>query len=180
MLRFDPIREEDLELVLSWRTKQNITQYMYTDISKDLEEQKKWHQRISLDPTCCYWLIHYQEKPIGVIGLSEIDAKNKRCSLTYYIGDETVRGLGGIIPPYIYNYVFTVLQFKKIIAEVMEGNDQVVKLHQLHGYRHVGIYKEHIYKYDKYHDVTVLELLDVEWQRIGKRYKKCNAHFAEN
>jgi UDP-4-amino-4,6-dideoxy-N-acetyl-beta-L-altrosamine N-acetyltransferase len=178
MLRFDPIRDVDLELVLSWRTHPSITQYMYTDISPDMEEQRKWHQWISSNAACRYWLIHYQEKPIGVIGLTDIDAKHKRCSLTYYIGDETFRGIGGIIPPYVYNYVFTVLQFKKVIAEVMEGNEKVMKLHQLHGYRQVGIYKEHIYKYDRYHDVTVLELLDTEWQRIGKRYKKCNAHFA--
>ena len=178
MLRFDHIREEDLELILSWRTHPNVTQYMYTDISNDIEGQKKWLQWISSDPACCYWLIHYQEKPIGVIGLTDIDAKNKRCSWTYYIGDETFRGIGGIIPPYLYNYIFNVLQFKKIIAEVMEGNERIMKLHQLHGYRQVGIYKEHIYKYDRYHDVTVLELLDTEWQRIGKKYKKCIAHFA--
>jgi UDP-4-amino-4,6-dideoxy-N-acetyl-beta-L-altrosamine N-acetyltransferase len=178
VLRFDHITENDLELILSWRTRENITQYMYTDISKDMEEQKKWYQWISSNPTCRYWLMYYQERPIGVIGITDIDVKNNRCSLTYYIGDEASRGIGGIIPPYIYNYIFTVLQFNKIIAEVMEGNERVMKLHQLHGYRQVGIYKEHIYKYDRYHDVTVLELLDSEWQRIGKRYKKCIANFA--
>ena len=178
MLRFDSIKEEDLELILNWRTQPKVTQYMYNDIAKDIEEQKKWLQRIATDPACCYWLIYYQEKPIGVIGLTDIDTKNKRCSWTYYIGDETVRGIGGIIPPYLYNYIFTVLKFKKIIAEVMEGNERVMKLHQFHGYRQVGLYKDHIYKYDSYHDVTVLELLDTEWQRIGKKYKKCVADFA--
>ena len=178
MLRFDSITEDDLELILSWRTKPNITQYMFTDISQDIEEQKKWFQWISTNSACRYWLIYYQEKAIGVIALTDIDERNKRCSWAYYIGDETFRGIGGIIPPYLYNYVFTVLKFKKIIAEVMEGNERIMKLHQFHGYHQVGILKEHINKYGRYHDVTVLELLDIEWQRVGKRYKKCIAHFA--
>ncbi len=179
MLRFGKITEKDLELILSWRIKESVTRYMFSDIENDLNKQKEWYQRISFDSSCQYWMIYYEEQPIGVIGLTAIDKRNNHGFLAYYLGEEKSRGIGGIIPPYFYNYVFARLNLKKIIAEVMEGNENVMKLHLLNGYRQVGVLKEHIYKYERFHDVFLFELLDSEWAEKGRRYQKCLANFAE-
>jgi len=42
MIRFAELREEDLELVLSWRVKPEVTKFMVTDVAFDMTEQRKW------------------------------------------------------------------------------------------------------------------------------------------
>lgn len=177
MLKFCNITENDLELVLKWRTQEEVTRYMFTDVENDLAAQRNWFKKISQDSSCRYWLMQYQTKQIGVIGITDINRLHRHCALSYYIGDNSFRGIGGIIPPYIYNYVFEKLAMNKILAEVMEGNEQVMKLHLLYGYRQVGVYKQHVYKYGRFHDVYVLELLRDEWEKRARKYKKYVAEF---
>ena len=179
MLKFLKIREEDLGLILDWRTLPEVTRFLFTDIEHDIENQKKWFKKLSTDDSSKSWMISYEGKRIGVISLTDIDRRNKRCAWGYYIGEEGSRSLGGIIPPYLYNYVFHELKLNKILAEVMEGNDNIMKLHELHGYKFVGKHEKHVYKYDRFHDVFVYELLAAAWDPKGK-YRKHVAAFEEN
>lgn len=179
MLKFVKIREDHLELILNWRVKPEVTRYMFTDVEYNMSSQRKWFQSISKDKSSKYWLISYQDKLIGLINLTDIDKKDKHCKWGYYIGEQEYRSLGGLISPYLYNYVFLQMKFKKIIAEVTAGNDNVIGLHQLHGYQYVGIFKDDIFKNGKYHDVHVFELLADTWLSLQSRYGKCTAVFEE-
>ncbi|HIW34699.1 MAG TPA: GNAT family N-acetyltransferase [Candidatus Paenibacillus intestinavium] len=60
MLTFRKITEDDLELILEWRTSEHVTKYMYTDIDKNIDNQRRWFDRISNDSTQCYWMIHHK------------------------------------------------------------------------------------------------------------------------
>lgn len=178
MIRFIKLREQHLEQVLEWRTMEDVTQFMNTDIDKDMEKQREWFRKISNSTTDFYWVIEIKEKPVGVISLNNIDYVNKRTSWGFYIGEEKYRLYGGIIPPYFYNYIFSKFDFHKITAEVMEGNDNVLKLNLFHGYRLVGMYKDHILKNGSYRDLNLLELLKEDWLQLNK-YQKYIGEFEE-
>jgi hypothetical protein len=176
MLTFSKIREEHLESILKWRTSPDVSRYMFTDIEYDIENQKKWFQKIQMDDASKYWMISYEDAHIGVINLNDIDPVNKHCTWGYYIGEAAYRTIGGLIPPYLYNYVFHEMKFHKIIAMVMEGNNTMMKLHAMHGYQLVGKYERHVYKYDKYHDVFIFELHHKIWKDMRK-YKNFIVEF---
>lgn len=176
MLKFSKIQEEHLPLLLAWRTDPDVTRYMFTDVANDMDAQNKWYQKSLTDESSRYWIISYQDKYIGALYLTDIDRSNKRCSWGYYIGEAEHRSLGGFIPLYLYNYVFHELKFRKIVAEVMAGNEDVMKMHEMFGYRFVGRYENHIYKYDQYHDVFIYELLADTWN-ASKKYKRFVAEF---
>lgn len=176
MLKFSKIREEQLETILKWRTSPAVSRYMFTDIEYNIENQKKWFQKIQRDESSKYWMISYEDAHIGVINLSDIDRFNKHCTWGYYIGEAAYRTIGGLIPPYLYNYVFHEMKFHKIIAMVMEGNNTMMKLHAMHGYQLVGKYERHVYKYDKYHDVFIFELHHKIWKDMRK-YKNFIVEF---
>ena len=178
MLEFIKVREEHLELILNWRTLPEVTRYMFTDVENNIENQQKWYKKILTDKSSRYWMISYQDNYIGVISLTDIDYNNKHCTWGYYIGETPYRSLGGLIPPYLYNYVFHEMKFNKIIAQVMEGNENIMKLHKIHGYRLVGRHENHIYKYNKYHDIFTYELLHKTWKSMN-RYKKFVVNFEE-
>lgn len=171
MFEFVKLKEEHLEMVLNWRTREDITRYMITDVEYDLDKQRKWFDKINKNPSESYWIIKYHAKPIGLISLNDIDLKNRHTRWGYYIGEEKYRMYGAIIPYYLYSYVFEKLNLNKIIAEVLEGNDRVIKLNLLHGYRKVGIFKNHIFKNGKFHDLILLELTKKDWLKTGKNQK---------
>lgn len=178
MVEFIRLREEHLEQVLKWRTKENITKYMNTDIKYDLEQQYKWFWQVDESETEKYWVISIKDGLVGLIYVTDIDFINKRTSWGYYIGEEKYQMYGAIIPLYLYYYVFEELQLHKITAEVMRENENVVKLNKMHGCREVGTYYDHVYKNSRFHDVVLMELLKEDW-RENKRNFKYKANFEQ-
>ena len=171
MIRFARLQEDHLEMVMKWRVSQHVTRYMSTDVVYDMEEQRSWFNRIVNDDTCRYWVIFYMDAPVGVVNLAAIDRNHLRCSAGYYIGDADCRQIGGMIPPYIYNHLFREMEFRKIYGEVLSGNTKVLQMHKLHGFRQVGVYRDHVLKNGRFHDVVLIELLSESWLR-QKRYQR--------
>ncbi len=177
MIRFVTLKQEHLEMVMQWRAKPDVSQYMITDVELDIDVQKRWFEKVSKDESYRYWIIIYQDIPIGLINLAAIDWVNLHCSAGYYIGEKEYRSIGAMIPPYIYNYIFKELKFRKICGEVINGNTKVLQMLQMHGFRIVGTYHEHIYKNGHYFDVIIIELLSELWLK-QKRYKRYIADFS--
>lgn len=176
-ITFTPLNEQYLELVLSWRTSEHVTKNMYTDIEYSMKNQKRWFESTLTDKFNYYWIIHFNETPIGLISINKLDIKNKHCTFGYYIGDLSYSMLGGRIQPYLYNFVFNKLKLNKIYAEVLEGNHSMMKMHKFYGFREVGVLKEHIYKHDYFYDVHVFELLSSLWLNEKKKFHTLQAEF---
>ncbi len=174
MIAFVPLTEDALPQVLAWRTDPDITRYMRTDIAADMDCQTRWFQDITQDPTCEHWLICRDDRNIGLAYLTEIDRTSHPCSCGFYIGEKDAQRYGGVILPGIVNHVFGVLDFHKIHGEVLAGNENVLKMHNLLGYRHVGVLKKHVFKYDTYHDLFLFELLREQWQEKQDFYRTYN------
>lgn len=176
MLRFVKLQEDHLEMVMGWRMKPEVTAMMLTDITPDMEKQRQWFKRVSADPRYWYWIIEYQGRPIGVFNLADLDWSHKRCNAGYYIGEHDFIQLGAIVPPYLYNYIFETLKLNKIYGEVVAYNENVLKMHRMHGYREVGVMKEHIFRHGKFQDIVIVELLAKDWLAQTK-YRRFQAEF---
>ena len=178
MLTFPKVREEHLELIMGWRSKSEVNAGMFTHVTYDMDAQRKWFRTVSTDPACRYWLISYGDRPIGVISLEQISWTYRRCSASYYVGEAEYRQLGGIVPLYLYNYVFGRLKLHKMFGEVLASNETVLRIHRMHGYREVGRYKDHVCRAGQFEDVVLVELLAETWFAQG-RYRHFVAEFEE-
>ncbi len=176
MIQFTKLHEKHLEMVLRWRMQPEVSRYMLTDISGSMEDQKRWFHNISEDDGYLYWVIFYQGDPIGLINLAAIDRRNQRTNIGYYIGEVKFRPLGFMIPPYLYNFVFKEMKFRKIYGEVVASNENILTMHRMHGFREVGTFKDHIFKDGKFHDVILVELLSESWL-AKEKYKSYQAQF---
>ncbi|MDA2933561.1 UDP-4-amino-4,6-dideoxy-N-acetyl-beta-L-altrosamine N-acetyltransferase [Acidobacteria bacterium AH-259-D05] len=156
---------------MNWRVRPDVSRSMLIDVEYDLEKQLAWYRKISPEETCRYWIISFEKTPVGVINLAEIDLQNRRCNVGYYIGETRYRYLGAMVPPYFYNYIFFELNMNKIFGEVLEGNENVLKIHDLHGYRKVGVAREHVRKNDRFLDVIIVELLRKDWLKRTQYHK---------
>lgn len=173
-MKFLPIAEEHLPIILKWRTSEQVTSYMYTDIKKDMKKQKEWFLRIKQDSSSKHWIMEYKGEYIGYVSLTNIDQHNKRAHWNYYIGEENYNMLGAFIGHYVYNYVFNELYYEKLIGEVMEHNEAVIKIHNMHGARQVGVLEKHILKFNNWYDVYLFEMTKEKWMS-HKSYNKYKA-----
>jgi len=176
MIRFSKLKKEHMAMVLDWRIKDEVSQFMFTRIERDLKKQIDWFRAISTNSSVAYWIIEYQCKPIGLINLADIDLVSKKCNAGYYIGELEYRQISALILPYFYNYVFKDLGFNKIYGEVIDGNQNILKIHLMHGYRLVGTFKNHVLLDGLYRDVHIVELARSEWLCMP-RYDRYKAEF---
>lgn len=163
---------EDLNLIAKWRMKPEVTKYMYTDPVLDMNTQMKWFNNIKNDDKVKYWIIQLDGVKIGLISLTDIDYKNKRCSWAYYIGDTSFRGRGiaTLLECNIYDYVFNVLKLNKLCCEVFAFNEKVIDIHKKFGSEIEGILKEHICKNDNFYDVVTMAITKSKWSEIKDSY----------
>jgi hypothetical protein len=161
--------EEDLEMVMEWRMRPYVTQYMNTDPVLTIEKQIEWFERIKKRDDQMNWIVNVDGRPVGLINVFDIDRINLRCSWGYYIAEKEARSLqlALFLEWNLYDYVFDVLKLHKLCNETFVDNKQVIKLHIICGGKEDGVIREHIYKNGEFHDVSVGSILSDEW--IAKR-----------
>jgi UDP-4-amino-4,6-dideoxy-N-acetyl-beta-L-altrosamine N-acetyltransferase len=134
MIRFREVLPSDAEMLLGWRTLPRVASQMATTVSLNLEDQRQWLLACYDRPDYYHWVIQFQDKPVGLINLTNFSRAAGETAWGFYIGDDAALGLGAFVPPYFYNFVFSQFGLHRIHAEVLEGNAAVIQLHTLHGY----------------------------------------------
>ena len=171
-LKLRKIKEADLQLILTWRMSHEVTNYMYTDPKLTLESQQLWLKSLAQNQNVLYWIIEYDNIPIGVINICDIDKVNNKCAWAYYIGDTNFRGKGiaTLLECNIYDFVFYSLGLNKLACEVFEHNDRVIKLHLKFGTEIEGLLKGHIIKGEEKYNVVTMGILKCKWDITRKNY----------
>ena len=176
------IRDDDLEKIMNWRMRPDITKYMNTNPRLTLEGQKKWLSDISTDPKVKYWIIEIEGIASGVINLADIDRERKTASWAYYIGEKELRSFDVAISleMSLYDYVFEELEFVELHNEVFSLNKGVIKIHCLCGNRIVDEVKGKVVKEGISYDVTHLSITAGEWKSIKPDMEYEKVSFVES
>ncbi|MCH8243199.1 MAG: UDP-4-amino-4,6-dideoxy-N-acetyl-beta-L-altrosamine N-acetyltransferase [Planctomycetes bacterium] len=176
MFTFTIPREADAKTILEWRIKPRITQFMLTDVEYDLEKQKAWLTSVRSQSDNMHWIINISARKIGLIYLTDINRQDKRCYWGFYVGEDAYLGIGGMIPPYLYNFVFFEMRMETLMGEVLSGNERLIDLHKYHGYRYLECRSKDTIKNGISYDVHVMELTREAW-RSKTRFHKYRAVF---
>lgn len=181
MLKFRKMQIADQAQVLAWRVKPDVARFMLTEVEFNLDKQLRWFERIQNSAADEYWIIENNQKPIGVINLSEIDRINQHATWGLYVGEEMHSPVGGMLPMYFYNYVFNRrdLNLHKLHGKVLDTNISMLRVHEVCGYRQVGIHRDHVLRDGRFHDVHVVELLRADWLSRTARFGKMVAQFED-
>ncbi|MBE9250762.1 UDP-4-amino-4,6-dideoxy-N-acetyl-beta-L-altrosamine N-acetyltransferase [Dolichospermum sp. LEGE 00240] len=159
-----PLQESDLEMVLSWRNSERVRANMYTDHIISLEEHQTWFKKIKDAPTVDYLICEFQNHPIGLVYFTNIDKNNNKCYWGFYLGETaTPLGGGGALGFISMEYIFELVDFRKVCSEVLSFNNKSLKLHKKFSFQEEGCFKKHIYKNLEYQDVICLSLFQEDW-----------------
>lgn len=172
-LELRKIKQDDLEMIMKWRMNPDVTKYMYTDPQLSIEKQLEWYDKVSDNTSEKYWLIVIDNTAIGVLNLTGIDERNKRCSWAYYIGDASFRGRGiaRTLECNIYDYVFEFLGLNKLCCEVFTFNEKVISIHEKFGSEIEGTLKQHILKNGQFYDIVSMAITKDKWINIKSDYE---------
>lgn len=160
------LKEDDLELVLIWRNKEEIRKNMYTDHVISMDEHTTWFKRVKNVPTNKHMIFTYKEKPMGVVNITQIDHENSKCYWGFYLGyvGATQWSGGGLAMGYCgLKYIFEVLSIRKLCSEVFTFNIASVQYHKKLGFIEEGCLKKHILKHGIFQDILCLALFKDNW-----------------
>ena len=106
MIRFREVLPSDAEMLLGWRTMPRVASQMARTVSLNLEDQRQWLLACYDRPDCYHWVIQFQDKPVGLINLTNFSPATGGTAWGFYIVDDAALGLGAFVPP-----IFTTLFF---------------------------------------------------------------------
>ena len=175
-ISFCALTREYLPTVYEWRRSNFVSQFMLTDVSDKYSNHVQWFDEVASSSTCIYWVIKLGQVPVGIANLAEINWDKLECSAGYYIGDKNYTALGALPLPYLYNYVFICLGFKRLFGQVREENYNIRRIHKMHGYRESAPYTCDGLRGSQEIRVISVELLARDWLS-KKQYSKSITHF---
>ena len=138
MISFREVGEEDAEIILRWRTSERVSKWMVTDVENDLQKQKQWLASCYNNPSYYHWMILVNDKPAGIINVSNYSEVQKITSWGFYLGEIDFLGFGAFIPGYIYSFIFNRLLVNRIDVEIFDDNREVIDLHLFYGYQYAA------------------------------------------
>lgn len=161
-----PIKDSELELMLSWRNAPAVRENMYTTHEISLTEHMAWWERINSSDRQRYLMYEFQEQPLGIVGFTDLDRGSQNSSWAFYASPNAPRGTGSRMEILALDYAFNELGLHKLCCEVLAFNTPVVKLHQKFGFKVEGILRDQYHRDGRFVDIYRLGLLASEWESI--------------
>ena len=165
------LEERDLELVLSWRNSYDVRKNMYTSHEITFNEHEAWYGEVKKDTSKLYFIAELDDKPIGVIGFTDINREAKIASWAFYASPVAPKGAGSLMEFRALEYSFTVLGLYKLQCEILEFNQLVIKLHQKFNFKIEGTHRKAFFNGEEYYDVIHMGLFSHEWESIRDSMK---------
>jgi len=166
-LSYRPITIEDLNLRQKWLNDPGVYRFLGFQVRQgtNLEFHQKWFKKYFEDEKSGerkIFIVSDGEKPIGQVGLLDINKDDKNACLYIVIGEKEYRGKGlsQEILRFICNYGFNDLGLHKIYLEVHADNIAGVKAYEKFGFVEEGFFKENVFANGKYRDEIRMALIN--------------------
>lgn len=168
-----PVSKNDAEMMLRWRNASHVAKNSYSQRRIGPAEHAKWMCSTLKDKTRLTYIIvlNKDRKPIGKIGLKNIDLSNKRAELEKLIGEADYRNKGYATEAsaLFLSYMFKKLGFKRIYAHVLEFNRANIQVNKKLGFKVEGRLRNHFFNKGKFIDVLYMGLLEEEFLKKEAR-----------
>lgn len=166
-----PVKRSDTEYFLRWFNDPEVIQYNYNYLPLTEMAEEKWIEeyttrtRAGTEVGFVIEPLDDSNKPIGNIGLFNINPKDHRAMFGVSIGEKSQwgKGYGTESTRLILGYGFHQLNLYRIWSGVFAFNERSIRLHKTVGFHEEGRQREAIFKNGEFHDEVIFGLLRDEW-----------------
>lgn len=157
-----PIVKDDIIYLNKWKNDEDT--YMYLGggyMPTSIDQQAKWLDSL-IDTTGNnkrFMICDINNKPIGMIGLYNINWIHRTCEIGLFIGDKEAIGKGYSKESCILLEKFAkeYLNLRKIKLYVVSDNEKALKMWNSLGYKKVGEYIKERFIKGYYRNLTIME-----------------------
>ena len=105
------------------------------------------------------------DRPVGTIGLHDVDLRNGSAGLGITIGDpaDTGQGYGSDALRALVGFGFEQLRLERVWLDVYDYNERARRVYERIGFRHEGTLRRALYRDGAFHDVHRMAILRDEW-----------------
>lgn len=161
-----PIKNSELELMLSWRNAPAVRENMYTTHEISQSEHLAWWERTSSSDRQRYFMYEFQDNPLGIVGFTGLDRENQNSFWAFYASPSAPKGTGSRMEILALDYAFDELGLYKLCCEVLAFNTPVIKLHEKFGFKVEGILRDQYRREGAFIDIYRLGILASEWAEV--------------
>ena len=157
------MEHKDLEIVLSWRNRDEIRLNMINDSIIKIEEHLKWFNKIKEQKNLEFLIFSINDVPVGIVNFSNIT--DHCCDWGFYIGaKKSPKGSGTVMAYYAIEYVFKKYNLlHNINSEVIAFNDASINFHKSLGFKEFGLANFKIERFGNSHKVFKFYLEINDW-----------------
>lgn len=170
-----PLSKTDIPTLTRWVNDHKIREFVYATLPQTEEKEEEWLNKLNTDDKNIVLGIETKEGThIGLMGIHRINWMDRTCFTGALIGEKEYwgKGYGTDAKMFILDYIFNVLNLRKVCSGVIAYNKRSLH-YSLHcGYKIEGTRKKQIFKKGKYWDLIELGLFKHEWLPIWRKYKK--------
>ncbi|WP_337017392.1 UDP-4-amino-4,6-dideoxy-N-acetyl-beta-L-altrosamine N-acetyltransferase [Oceanobacillus massiliensis] len=159
-----PATDDDLQLIYTWRNKEEIRQLMFNDNVIEWDQHKNWFNLLKSDMKSEIRLFVENNLPRGIVQVNKINTDHQTAEWGFYIGDPYKKGLGTLLAYHSLNFIFNELNIRKLTAQVLSINNKSLTFHQKVGFLQEGLLKQQILRNEKYIDVHLYGQFKQNWE----------------
>jgi RimJ/RimL family protein N-acetyltransferase len=164
--------EEDAEDMYKWRSSYS-GRYMRVSPDFSVENQRKWIR--SRGPQEINYIIIDKKtnESVGAISILDVNDADKIASVgrllldDRYLTQSKPYGLEALL--LTYDYVFNVMDFRKMTGEILEVNEAMVKLQKFLGMTQEGLLEKHVLINGNYENICIMSIFKDKFNTFYKK-----------
>lgn len=164
-----PSERADIPTFVRWFNDAGTTRYLLARAPMGLAAEEKWFERMlerqGKDAYHFVICLLHDDRPIGTIGLHDIDPVDGNAALGIMIGQPELwgKGLGTDAVDALLDFGFGELRLERIWLEVYDFNARARRSYEKSGFALEGTLRRAIFRRGEYHDVHLMAILRQEW-----------------
>ncbi len=160
------------EKVRNWRNSSEVRNYMINQEIISKEHHFRWIENLKKNKHIKFWLIFFDNKPIGAVYLTDIDYDKLSSYWGFYIGDIEYRGkgFGKKVLFKLLSMFFDEMKYQTLFTEVLSNNKAALNIYEKF------MFKEIQDEASCYHsEIITLNFLKEDWDKNNVKIKnECN------
>lgn len=162
--------ESDISNKIKWINDSANNKFLHYDLPLEYERTKKWYTKIKDREDRFDGVIEYENIPVGIIGLLNIDIQNQKAEYYITLGENEFKGKGIAYKASIkiLEYAFEQLNLNKIYLYTEVENIIAQKLFDKLGFEKEGKLKEDLIINNKKKDRYIYAIFRRDWIKHSK------------
>ncbi len=170
IVRLRAVEESDLPLLVRWMNDPDVRYWLHRSDRPDASVEtvrSRFGLTNEVFPNLVWMIDTLEARPIGHVGLLQVDPHHKRAELAIAIGERECwsRGYGTDAIRALLRHAFEEMGLRRIDLYTDADNARGIRCYEKCGFVREGVMRQRRLRYGKPLDMVVMGVLREEWQR---------------